>query len=126
MARSARVFWGPTGTGKSFRAWEEAGPSAYPKSSRSKFWDGYQGEQDVILDEFRGAIDVAYLLTWLDRYPVRVEIKGSSKPLSATRFWFTSNLHPRDWYPEIDHLTYEALERRLEILEITERSDLVQ
>lgn len=45
MERKCKVFWGPSGTGKSRRAWEEAGDGAYIKSSRTKYWDGYQGEQ---------------------------------------------------------------------------------
>ena len=31
MVRACHVFWGPTGTGKSRRAWELAGVEAYPK-----------------------------------------------------------------------------------------------
>lgn len=54
VSRSCLVFWGPTGTGKSHRAWDEAGEHAYPKSSRTKFWDGYQGQENVVIDEFRG------------------------------------------------------------------------
>lgn len=40
----AHVFWGRSGSGKSRRAWAEAGVSAYPKSPSSKFWDGYRGQ----------------------------------------------------------------------------------
>lgn len=72
----------------------------------------------VIIDEFRGDIDVSHLLRWLDRYPVIVEIKGSSLPLVAERIYITSNLHPLAWYPNLDPLTQEALLRRLEINEI--------
>lgn len=115
MERCCKVYWGVTASGKSHRAWEEAGPEAYPKSARSKFWDGYQGEEDVVIDEFRGAIDIGYLLTWLDKYPLRVEVKGSSMPLNAKRYWICSNLEPKDWYPEIDHVTLAALLRRLEV-----------
>ena len=119
MERSCVVFWGPTGTGKSRRAWEEAGMESYCKDPRSKFWCGYQGEGNVVIDEFRGGIDVAHLLRWLDRYPVRVEIKGSSRPLVAIKFWITSNLHPDDWYKEIDYATLEALKRRMKIINLT-------
>lgn len=113
IVRDVKVFWGPTGTGKSRRAWDEAGVDAYCKDPRSKFWCGYQGEENVIIDEFRGGIDVAHLLRWFDRYPVRVEIKGSSVPLVASRVWITSNLEPSYWYPELDLETRAALMRRL-------------
>lgn len=119
MERSANVFWGPTGTGKSRRAWDEAGMDAYCKDPRTKFWDGYQDEPNVVVDEFRGGIDIAHLLRWLDRYPVRVEIKGSSRVLKATTFWFTSNLDPRYWYRDCDPATIDALMRRLTVVEFT-------
>lgn len=115
VLRSCNVFWGKTGTGKSRRAWEEAGPQAYSKDPRSKFWCGYQNETNVVIDEFRGGIDISHMLRWLDRYPVRVEIKGSSRPLVAEVFWITSNLNPTDWYPDADPETVAALRRRLNI-----------
>jgi len=40
VEREVVVFWGSTGTGKSRRAWSEAGLQAYPKDPRTKFWDG--------------------------------------------------------------------------------------
>lgn len=119
MERQCRVYWGTTGVGKSRRAWDEASMEAYPKDPRTKFWDGYDGQTNVVIDEFRGGIDIGHLLRWLDRYPVIVEIKGSSTCLKATTIWITSNLHPREWYPTLDGITYAALERRLNILELT-------
>lgn len=114
--RSCRVYWGPTGTGKSRKAWAEAGLDAFPKDPRTKWWDGYTGETNVIIDEFRGSIDIAHMLRWLDRYPVRVEAKGQSMPLRSSRFWITSNLSPDVWYPDCDAPTKEALLRRLDIV----------
>lgn len=115
MEREVYVFWGVTGSGKSRRAWDEAGMDAYSKDPRSKFWDGYQASENVVIDEFRGGIDVAHILRWCDRYPVRVEVKGSSAPLCAKRIWFTSNVDPRDWYPDLDEETKSALIRRFNI-----------
>jgi len=109
------VFWGPTGTGKSRRAWDEATLDAYPKDPRTKFWDGYNGQRNVVIDEFRGGIDISHLLRWLDRYPVNVEIKGSSVCLKAEEMWITSNLSPESWYPELDIDTKAALARRMTV-----------
>lgn len=120
IERTAYVFWGTTGTGKSRRAWQEAGLDAYSKDPRTKFWCGYQGEENVVVDEFRGGIDIAHILRWLDRYPVRVEIKGSSRPLKAKTFWFTSNLSPDEWFKEIDQETLAAFKRRLQVTHFSE------
>jgi len=117
MDRTCYVFWGRTNTGKSRRAWEEAGMGAYCKDPNTKFWDGYQNQDAVVMDEFRGLINVSNLLRWLDRYPVRVEIKGSSRPLSMTTLWITSNVNPLYWYPEVDSETQAAFMRRLNITE---------
>lgn len=116
--RTVRVYWGPTGTGKSRRAWDEAGTDAYPKDPRTKFWDGYRGHTRVVIDEFRGDIDIAHLLRWFDRYPVIVEVKGSSVVLRAEEIWITSNLEPDRWYPGLDAETRAALMRRLIVEEI--------
>lgn len=118
MVRKCVVYWGATGTGKSRRAWEEAGDQAYCKDPRSKFWCGYKHQTHVIFDEFRGGIDVSHILRWTDRYPVTVEVKGASRPLRAERLWFTSNIHPNQWYPTLDIETIDALLRRFEIVKI--------
>lgn len=117
MLRRVTVYWGPTGVGKSRRAWELAGMDAYPKDPNTKFWDGYRAHKAVVVDEFRGLISISHLLRWFDRYPCLVEIKGSSTVLAAERIYITSNLHPRDWYPDLDEPTKAALYRRLEIVE---------
>lgn len=120
IIKRVQVFWGPTGVGKSRRAWDEASLQAYPKDPRTKFWDGYSGQENVVIDEFRGGIDISHLLRWLDRYPTIVEIKGSSTVLRARNIWITSNLEPARWYPDLDNDTLAALMRRLEVLHLAE------
>lgn len=117
--RRVEVFVGSTGIGKSRRAWELAGEEAYPKDPNTKFWDGYRGHEAIVIDEFRGRIDVSHLLRWFDRYPCLVEVKGSATVFRGKRIYVTSNLHPRQWYPDLDPGTYAALERRLIIHECT-------
>jgi len=115
MERTVKVFWGEAGTGKSRRAWEEAGVTVYPKDPCTKYWDGYKGEANVIIDEFRGEINISHILRWFDRYPVIVECKFGAVTLNATTIWITSNVDPRDWYPTANQATKNALLRRLEI-----------
>nr|WPR18701.1 MAG: replication polyprotein [Chemarfal virus 193] len=116
VVRTVNCFWGDTGTGKSRRAWEEAGLDAYPKSPSTKFWDGYQGHKHVVIDEFTGQIGIEHLLRWFDRYPVLVEIKGSAMVLKASSIWITSNVDPKDWYKDAPPEQVAALLRRLNII----------
>ena len=90
----------------------EATFDAFPKDPCTKFWDGYVGQANVVIDEFRGSVGISHLLRWLDRYPTIVEAKGSSVCFQATTIWITSNLSPDDWYPDLDSDTKAALRRR--------------
>lgn len=125
MERKVKVFWGPTATGKSHKAWAEAGEEAYAKDPRSKFWYGYHGQENMIIDEFRGGIDIGHLLRWTDRYPLLVEVKGSSCASKVKNIWITSNLHPSDWYPDLDQASRDALLRRLEITQFGDPFNLM-
>lgn len=116
LEREVFVYWGRTGAGKSMRAWDEAGVGAYPKDPRTKFWDGYREHEHVVIDEFRGGIDISHILRWTDRYPVIIEVKGSSTVLSAKKIWITSNVPPEGWYPLLDEETKSALLRRLTVI----------
>lgn len=49
-------FYGPTGTGKSHRAFEMAGEDVYVWTDDNGWWDGYRGQKTVIINDFRGSI----------------------------------------------------------------------
>lgn len=88
--------WGETGTGKTEVAWSVC-PNAYcfqENPGGVQWWDGYAGEKEVILDEFAGTYPYRQFLQILDRYPIRVQVKGSSKEMCGRNFIITSNLEP--------------------------------
>lgn len=116
--REVVVYWGPTGTGKSHRAWEEASMLAYPKPPTTKWWDGYQPEkhQHVVIDEFDGQVGITHLLRWFDKYPCVVEQKGGGCCLIAKKIWITSNIDPQQWFPDGKPAQVAALMRRLKIV----------
>lgn len=118
-----RLFLGPSGTGKTFRAWNELGyENTYSKIPTTKWWDGYSGESNVLIDEFRGQVSIGLLLRWLDPagYPLTLEQKGAQCSACFTNVVLTSNQHPDYWYPDLDSVTKTALLRRIEIIEINE------
>lgn len=100
-AKTVKCYWGSTGVGKTRKCYEEY-PDAYWKTrsvSSSQWWDGYDGQSTIIIDEFYGWFTWDFLLRLCDRYPLQLECKGGSVPCAATTIVFTSNKHPRDWYP---------------------------
>lgn len=114
IKQTVHYYWGKTGTGKSHSVFTAiAGQSFYLKSPTTKWWDGYSGEQVVVIDEFRGTIDVCHLLKWLDKWPCTVEVKGGQVPLKTTTWYIMSNLGPQEVYKDIDHETWLAWRRRL-------------
>lgn len=94
------IFWGDSGSGKTKRAFENW-PDAYVKLTNGKWWDGYEGQETVIFDDFKGSsLSLHDFQRVIDRYPLRVETKGGTVELQATRYVFTSNRHPSEWYSE--------------------------
>lgn len=108
------IYWGDSGTGKTRKAVSDH-PDAYivtrPREKGALWWDGYNGQKTVIVDEFYGWIQYDFILRLLDRYPLRVEVKGGTVNMSATHFIITSNQPWRDWYPNVEDKS--ALERRI-------------
>lgn len=91
------VIWhcGPTGSGKT-RSAVELYPNAWISGRNLRWWDGYCGGDEVIIDDFRGDFCTFHeLLRILDRYPFRVEVKGGSIELLATKFYITAPSCPR-------------------------------
>ena len=76
-------FYGGTGTGKTreaVRLCRELYPDSWTMIDVSRGWfDGYDGQEAVILDDLRsGHLAFAQLLRILDRYPCTVPIKGNT------------------------------------------------
>ncbi len=113
-----RVYWGKAGVGKSRRATYEAGPGVYRKP-RGEWWDGYDGESNVILDDFYGWIKLDELLRICDRYSHRVPVKGGYVNFRPKLIIFTSNVEPLEWYSEdvLKGDIREAFLRRFEVVE---------
>lgn len=118
-ARSSKtnvtVVYGETGVGKS-RAMQTCFPGAYWKTTGDKWWDDYDFEETVIIDEFYGWLPYAYFLRLLDRYPMYVETKGGMVNFTANRIVLAANNPPDLWYNWSDKMTFAPLERRIDNL----------
>lgn len=96
------VHWvyGKSNSGKSYYCQAEAEALAgrnngrvYRPINSCKFWEGYDGEEVVILEELRFEREFhAFFLRLMDRYPMRVETKGGSRQMLA-RVIYVNTLH---------------------------------
>lgn len=108
------VIWGAPGLGKSRKARHLAGEDAYwlPKpEGNAVYWDGYDGQQDVVIDEFYGWIARTQMQRLCDSTPTLVNNKFGSTPFLAKRLWITSNDPPSQWWKNVG---LGPMERRLE------------
>jgi len=107
-------IYGEAGTGKS-RSVNDAYPELFPKP-KSIWWDGYNGEQVVLLDDV-DIYDVklgGLLKHWSDCYPFIGESKGFSRKIRPIKFFVTSQYRIEDIWCDIP--TQEALKRRFHVI----------
>lgn len=83
-----------------------------------KWWQRYDGEHTVIMDDFYGWVPYDEMLRIMDRYPHKVETKGGYKEFLSKQLIITSNLHPCEWYNTkwYNHRKQEAFERRIDLM----------
>lgn len=130
---TVKWYFGATGTGKTYTAIHEllAKYGTYWTWNGSFQWfDGYNGEQGVLIDDFRRQdVKFHWMLQLLDKYPLRVPIKGGFVEWKPETIIITCPVDSREAWQWIDKDgetqdwdSYEQLERRIsEHKEFTEK-----
>lgn len=91
-------IWGPTGTGKTKMVHDEE-PDLYVCPDDNRWWDGYEGQEAVLIDDFRADwCKFHTLLKILDRYEYKVQIKGGFRQLVSKRMYITCPYPPEEVY----------------------------
>lgn len=97
------LFVGTTGTGKTYQA-VDMYPDAYIATAqgggpaKGTIWfDGYDGQDVVIFDDYHSWLATEVFLTMMDRYKVQVPVKGGMAPAMWTKIIITSNMLPTQW-----------------------------
>jgi len=116
------VFFGEPGSGKTFTAFDfcRSNQKSYyvlnpPAGSQSVWFNGYDGQEVLIIDEMNGSwISWTMLLRLLDKYPLQIQTKGGMTWASWTWIILTSNSLWTTWYPTFrGGMDLVALKRRI-------------
>lgn len=107
------VMYGPPGYGKSHLAVETVGPSAYMKMP-DKWWDGYEGQDAVIFDDFHGCFPYGEMKLLCDKREYRGQVKGRYVVVPATKIVITTNVWPEMWWDlSKEKIDWQAMVRRV-------------
>lgn len=113
------VFYGSAGTGKSHTAVQICNDLKlgyfFCNSPQGGivWWDGYDREECIIIDDFKGWIKPHDLWRLLDKWELKLPTKGSQRYAFYTHVFITSNYAPLNWYSDEVIFEREALTRRL-------------
>lgn len=113
-----RVLWGRTGTGKTRKVFDSHERSTIYVHPGDSWFNGYEGQEVALFDDFNGSeFKLAYFLKILDRYPMKVPIKGGFVNWLPKIIYITSNKDPADWYRNALPEHRDAMFRRIKTIE---------
>lgn len=121
-----KVILGPTGVGKTRMACKEAGDDAYViHGAGMKWWPDYEGERDLIIDEYDNNVKIVRLLQICDGLTGNLEYKGGHIYPRWVNVWITSNL--RELHENAKPAHRAALARRItETVNLWEKPELIR
>lgn len=92
-------YVGPTGTGKSHRAFQNYDEATHYNVTKDQWWDAYKQQETVILNDFRGEIKFGELLQMIDKWPFSV-IRRNREPIPfiSKHVIITSPKRPEEVY----------------------------
>lgn len=120
------ILSGPPGCGKTHYAITATNDYFIldPGSNGSNIWfDGYEGQSTLIIDDYYGWIKWTMLLRLLDKYEYRLPVKGGFTYAFWDRIFITSNSHPAEWYNYGRSMSWGALRRRVTEFRMWEADD---
>lgn len=110
-------IFGEPGVGKTRSIMEQYGYSnCYRVTDYSFPFDGYKGQDVLILDEFYGQIKIVDMLNILDGYPLELRCRYANKQAAFTKVYIISNIPLDEQYGEVqkrNYVSWSALCRRI-------------
>jgi len=107
--------WGLSGTGKTHVPYTQHINSVYIKDG-TQWWDGYDQQEAIIIDDFDGKWPFRDLLRLLDCYPYQGQFKGGYHKINSPYIYITCEFPPSKYWKDN---TLKQIERRcVQIVEV--------
>lgn len=118
--------WGKSDTFKTRWVWLTFGkPNVYQKRA-NKWWDGYNQQQVILIDDFNGKWEFRDFLQFLDQYQYMGDVKYGHVKVNSKIIVITCEFHPRHFWGQDENLLYQVTRRCTEITEVKKPSSDVK
>lgn len=110
-------IYGGAGTGKTYSVYQENDfnfENIYSVDDYEHPFDNYNGQDVLLLDEYRSNFTITYFLKLLDKYPLQLKARYSNKQACFTKVYIVSNIALSEQYKNVDNETKRALYRRIQ------------
>ena len=102
---SVIYIWGKTGVGKTKSIYEENDIRSIYRVTNYRnnqvLFDGYDGEEVLVLEEYHSNIPIGELLNYLDCYPLKLLARYNDRPAMYTKVYITSNISLDQQYIDV-------------------------
>jgi hypothetical protein len=109
-------YWGKTGSGKTRSIMESHGyENVYRVTNYEHPFDGYEGQDVILFDEFRSNLKIGDMLSYLDGYPLKLPCRYADRVACYTKVYVVSNVAFNELYQNIQEEqseTWNAFKRR--------------
>lgn len=91
-------LWGATGSGKT----REAAVGSFYMKDGTRWWDGYEQQDRIVIDDFDGSWPFRDLLRLLDRYPYQGQTKGGYVKINSPHIYITCEFPPSHYWTDTE------------------------
>lgn len=119
-------IYGSSGAGKTRSVMDKYGyENVYRVTNYNHPFDGYDGQDVVIFEEFRSSLKYADMLNYLDGYPLVLPCRYFDRQACYTKVFIISNVPPHEQYPKADNESFKAFWRRVNEIQHFVKNDYV-
>lgn len=121
MRENMYIQWiyGKAGVGKSRSVYDNHGIDNVYMKDGTPWWDGYQNQDVILIDDFDGRWPFRDLLRLLDRYPYQGQVKGGYVKITSSVIYITCDRSPQEVFNGDDiNIIAQVLRRLTAVVEM--------